>query len=77
MTTKCTSFSEIPDEYVLFLKRFEKNNKLKQYFVLMHIQCQKTTIKIRKKISRLNQRDRTIYGSMDLTFKPEVGAPVL
>lgn len=27
MTTKCTSFSEIPDEYVLFLKRFEKNNK--------------------------------------------------
>lgn len=48
MTTKCTSFSEIPDEYVLFLKRFEKN-KLKQYFVLMPIQCQKTTIKFRKK----------------------------
>lgn len=78
MTTKCTSFSEIPDEYVLFLKRFEKNNKLKQYFVLMPIQCQKTTIKFRKKkTSRLNQRDRTIYGSMDLTSKPEVGAPVL
>lgn len=77
MTTQCTSFSEIPDEYVLFLKRFEKNNKLKQYFVLMHIQCQKTTIKFRKKTSRLNQRDRTIYGSMDLTSKPEVGAPVL
>lgn len=57
--TQCTPLYEMPDEYVLFLYWFEKNNKLNQYFVLMPIQCKKTIIKFRK-TSRLNQRDWTI-----------------